>query len=136
MAALTGDRDTKEKDGKDGGYPVKGATKIWAGSMAAVDATGYLVPAAAVAAHKVVGASLDRYDNTSGANGDIKAVCRRSVFRFNNSTSGDLIALTDIGANCYVVDDQTVAKTDATATRPRAGKVFDVDALGVWVDFR
>jgi hypothetical protein len=53
-----------------------------------------------------------------------------------NSAAADLIAKADIGASCYVVDDQTVAKTNGGGARPRAGKVFDVDEYGVWVDFR
>ena len=36
-------------------------------------------------------------------------------------------------AGCYVVDDETVAKTNGTNTRSRAGVVVDVDAQGVWV---
>jgi len=45
-----------------------------------------------------------------------------------------MIAAAEIGTYCYIVDDQTVAKTDGTATRSSAGKVFDVDAQGVWVE--
>ncbi len=59
---------------------------------------------------------------------------RRGCFRFANSAAADLIALADIGADCYVVDDQTVAKTSASNTRSIAGKVRDVDAAGVWVE--
>lgn len=47
----------------------------------------------------------------------------------------DAIALADIGSDCYIVDDQTVAKTSGSATRSVAGKIFDVDAAGVWVNF-
>ena len=50
--------------------------------------------------------------------------------------SADAITLADVGSDCYIVDDQTVAKTNGTNTRSVAGKVFDVDADGVWVDFR
>lgn len=39
----------------------------------------------------------------------------------------------DIGSDCYIVDDQTVAKTNGTNTRSVAGKIMDVDAQGVWV---
>ena len=51
-------------------------------------------------------------------------------------TAADAITLADIGKDCFIVDDQTVAKTDGAGTRSRAGRVFDVDADGVWVDFR
>jgi hypothetical protein len=53
---------------------------------------------------------------------------------FQNSTAGDLIAQADVGTDCYIVDDQTVAKTSGTNTRSVAGKVQEVDAaLGVRV---
>jgi hypothetical protein len=39
-----------------------------------------------------------------------------------------------IGNDCYIVDDQTVAKTNGTATRSIAGKIRAVDAQGVWVE--
>jgi hypothetical protein len=49
------------------------------------------------------------------------------------------IGLGNVGKPCYMVDDQTVAKTDGTtggaATRSPAGWVRDVDADGVWVEF-
>lgn len=38
-----------------------------------------------------------------------------------------------MGADCFIVDDQTVAKTNGTNTRSRAGIVAAVDADGVWV---
>jgi len=44
-----------------------------------------------------------------------------------------LIAITEIGTDCYIVDDNTVAKTNGTSTRSRAGKVVDVNANGVFV---
>ena len=59
---------------------------------------------------------------------------RRGVFQFQNSSAGDLIALANLGADCYIVDDQTVALTNGTNTRSVAGKIRDVDAGGVWVE--
>ena len=56
--------------------------------------------------------------------------------QFANSAATDAITLADIGKDCFIVDDQTVAKTDGSGTRSRAGRVFDVDADGVWVEFR
>ena len=73
-------------------------------------------------------------DNSAGANGALNANVRRGTFRFLNSSAGDLIALSDIGASCYIVDDQTVAKTNGGTTRSVAGKIRDVDADGVWVE--
>lgn len=58
----------------------------------------------------------------------------RGIFQFANSASTNLIAKADIGATCYVVDNQTVAKTDNSSARAAAGKIIDVDAGGVWVE--
>ena len=53
---------------------------------------------------------------------------------FANSSAGDLITIADIGKACFIVDDQTVAKTDGTGTRSRAGIVDGIEASGgVWV---
>ena len=60
----------------------------------------------------------------------------KGVFPFKNSAAADEITNAEIGSDCYIVDDETVAKTDGTGTRSVAGKVFLVDDYGVWVDFR
>ncbi|WP_254602618.1 hypothetical protein [Sphingomonas bacterium] len=59
---------------------------------------------------------------------------RRGVFQFANSAGADRIDRSAIGRPAYVVDDQTVALTDAAGTRSLAGQVRDVEALGVWVE--
>ncbi len=48
---------------------------------------------------------------------------------YANSTAGDLIIAADIGKDVYLVDDQTVAKTSATATRSVAGRVWKLDSV-------
>lgn len=72
-------------------------------------------------------------DNSAGAAGALTIEYRQGIFLFANSAAGDLITIADIGKLCYIVDDQTVAKTDGTATRSRAGIVDGVEASGVWV---
>jgi hypothetical protein len=133
MTALTADRATPylaDKQLHD--YGVKAATKIYAGALTVLDG-GYAAPGRTAAGLVAVG-FCDKYaDNSSGANGDIKARVRSRIGRLNNSASGDLIALSDIGADCYIVDDNTVAKTNGSSSRSVAGKVIDVDAQGVWV---
>ena len=47
--------------------------------------------------------------------------------------AADAIVRADVGADCYIVDDQTVAKTNGSNTRSVAGKIIAVDADGVWV---
>lgn len=48
---------------------------------------------------------------------------------YANSASTDLIAAAQIGSDCFLVDDQTVAKTSATSTRSVAGRVWGVDSV-------
>lgn len=136
MAALTADRiATVQRHGGVRSPGVKANAVIWQGAMVAVDAAGLAVPAAAVAAHKVLGAAKQRADNTGGPDGAVRVQAEVGVYRFDNSAAGDLIALTDIGSPAYVVDDHTVAKTSNSGARPVAGTIFDVDAQGVWVRF-
>ena len=134
MAALAADRNTPQRDSVDFSFPVAASTKLWAGSLACINASGYLTKGAVATTLKTVGVVQVTTDNTAGANGAVSARVRRGCFRFANSSAGDLIALSDVGASCYVVDDQTVAKTNGSSTRSVAGTIRDVDADGVWVD--
>lgn len=131
--ALTADRNTPIKGRDLLSLPVKGATKIFAGSLVVL-ASGLAKPGATATGLKAVGRAEEQVDNTNGGDGDLRVTVRRGTFRFANSTSGDAIALSDYGATCYVVDDQTVAKTDGSGTRSAAGIIRDVDPAGVWVE--
>lgn len=136
MTALSQDRNTKRRDGKQMAPPVAAGARIFAGSIVAINAGGLAVPGATSTTLKVAGVAEHQADNRNGAAGAIRVTVRKGPHVFANSASTDAIALSDIGADCYLVDDQTVAKTNGTNTRSVAGKVFDVDADGVWVDFR
>ncbi len=138
MTALTAARDTPRLGGEAVpamlAIPVKASTKIYAGSLVAINA-GYAVPASAAQGLIVVGRARQTKDNTSGANGDLTVEVERGIFRFGNSSSGDAIAQADVGKLCYAVDDQTVAKTNGdAAARSAAGIIIGLDgSAGVWV---
>ena len=139
MAALTGPRNTLRR----GDYhyteelPVKANSVLHHGGIVATDATGYVVPGAVSTALKLPGrfnASPERkLDNTGGANGAKTGKVEYGTFRWANSSAGDLIVQADVGQPCYIVDDQTVAKTNGTNTRSKAGTIVAVDSSGVWV---
>lgn len=135
MPPLNADRDTVRRDGIAFEFPVKAAVKLFAGSIGVIDATGYLTKGAVATTLKAVGVVQEQVDNTSGLDGAVNGEVRRGVFCLANSAAGDLIARADIGADCYIVDDFTVAKTSGGATRSVAGKIRDVDSRGVWVEF-
>lgn len=131
--ALTSDRNTKSKSIEQSiSYPVKGATKIFDGSIVAVVA-GYAVPAADAAGAKVVGIADWRADNTDGADGAIRVRVRRGVFLLKNDPGGGAIVAANIGSFVYVLDDQTVSMTAGTNS-VAAGEALELDPDGgVWV---
>lgn len=137
MTALTADRDTPRRNGDRAVGPVAAATKILAGAIVcAQTGAAYLTKGATATTLRGIGVAEETADNTAGAAGAINVPYRRDGwFRFANSAAGDQITLADVGSDCYIVDDQTVAKTNGTNTRSVAGKVRDVDAMGVWIEF-
>lgn len=130
--ALAQDRMTPQRSGDNRTFPVAAATTLFAGALVCLNSSGYLVPGSASTTLKCVGRNERKIVN-AGSAGDVSAEVKTGIFRFANSASGDLIAKADIGADCYVVDDQTVAKTNGSSSRSVAGKIFDVDDQGVWV---
>lgn len=136
MTALTQDRNTVRRDGTYIAPPVAGNARIFSGALVAINALGLAVPGATSAALAGAGVAMTRADNTGGADGAIRVQLSLLPAQFTNSAGADAITLADVGKDCFMVDDQTVAKTNGTNTRSRAGRVFDVDADGVWVDFR
>lgn len=133
MAALTQDRNTPRLEGGVYEAGVAAATKLFGGSLGCINAAGYLVPGATSTTLKAAGRIEKQVDNTGGAAGAKTAKYRPGSYRFANSASTDLITIADVGSDCYIVDDQTVAKTSGSSTRSIAGKVVAIDAIGVWV---
>lgn len=131
--ALAANRDTPVREAGIESHPVKASTKLYAGALVCLDASGWAVPGAAATTLIAIGRAEGLVDNSAGANGDLNVTVRRGVFRWKNSGSTDAITRAEIGDNCYVVDDETVAKTSGSSTRSIAGKIMDVDAQGVWV---
>jgi len=134
--ALTADRDTKKRDGKTFNAPVAASSTIFAGALVARDASGNLVPGAVATTLKKAGRAKESVDNSAGSAGDLTCDYETGCFAYKNSASTDEITKADIGNDCYIVDDETVAKTSDTDSRSVAGQVVDVDAYGVWVLFK
>ena len=134
MTATTDAHNTPSRAADQFSFPLA-AQKALAGTIAVINSSGYAEMGTTATGKKCVGVFEDTVDNASGAAGDKNAPVRRGCYRFGNSASGDLIARTDIGATCYIVDNQTVAKTDNSGARSAAGVIRDVDANGVWVEF-
>ncbi|SDY55315.1 hypothetical protein [Citreimonas salinaria] len=133
MAALTAGRLTPRREGDVIAGAVAATVLLHVGALVMRNAAGYVTPGATATGLVGVGIAEAEADNAAGAAGDVTARIRTGVFRFDNSAATDAITSAEIGDVCFAVDDQTVAKTDGTATRSPAGIVTDVDAQGVWV---
>lgn len=104
MAGCTADRNTPYREGIELDFPVKGITRIFAGSMVALDAAGYAVPAENTAGHRFIGVAMEQVDNRAGGDGARAVRVRTSgVFEFGATS----ISQANVGAEMYVVDDQT-----------------------------
>lgn len=135
MPAATSTRMTVTRPGDRIVHPLEAAATIYAGTMVGRGAGGFAIPGGPDAAAILGMATADA--SNPGANGDASVeVDRKVVPRFDNSAAADEITRADIGNDCYAVDDQTVAKTDGSETRPVAGRIVDVDDDGVWIQFR
>jgi len=140
MTNLARDRKTDQLDTPDtvlpriSQYLVAAATTLYAGAICCINPSGYAVQGQATNNLRVVGRVESIVKNTVaegfGSNGDLTVLVRRGAFYYANSTGDDLITIADLQKIVYVVDDQTLGRTDGGAARPAAGVVFDIRADG------
>jgi hypothetical protein len=131
MAALTANRYTKHRDGLVSAQPVKGGSRIYKGSLVCADSTGYAVPGADTANFVFLGIALEEANNIGGANGAISVrVQTLGVFSFAKSGS---ITQANVGANLYIVDDQTVALAATTTNDILCGQLEALDGSDAWL---
>jgi hypothetical protein len=131
--ALIKDRNTKSRLPGNWHYPVAAATKIYGGALVALSAAGYAAGGATATTLVAVGRAEEAVDNSGGAAGDKRVPVSRGVFLFANAVA-DPVVQADVGRDCFIVDDETVAHSSGANTRSVAGKVRAVEAGGVWVE--
>lgn len=134
MAALTRERDTSEiaNGAKHLVLLVKGGATIFQGSLVALDANGFAVPAKKAANLTTAGRAEETVKN-EGADGEATIRVSRGVFVFSNTaTQANKLTQAHVLKPCYMEDDQTVT---ALATGSSvAGLVVRVDSSGVAVE--
>lgn len=131
MTAMSADRAPLEKEGARSTLPVGAGKRIFTGALVVNDG-GFAGPGRTATNLKAVGVAEVSADNRTGANGAVSVTVRRGCYLFFNFAT-DAVTTAEIQGDCFIVDDQTVAKTDGTGTRSKAGVVVDVEAGGVWV---
>ena len=138
--ALTQDRKVQERAGVDAGHPIAAASAtIFAGAIVLLKA-GEAIPgregdgadnaAKAAEAATFVAIGIARKTVTAA---DGMVPTRAGCFLFRNATAADAITRADIGKAAYVIDDETVGKTNPNTIRAKAGTIIDVESVGVWV---
>lgn len=154
-AALTAAKAIKKMDGDFTlRMKIKGSVKIYHGALVALDASGFLVPAATgstlvvgVANLQVQGSDIEGLtgqalpagllttgnviDTTGLADGARGCVVERGIFKFKNKAGDLVVDPTHIMKDVYVEDDQTVRVTATGSIK--AGVAIAVEADGVWV---
>jgi len=135
MTALTDNRNTPQSIGDNRVGKAVGGVRIFAGAIVMRTAAGLLTKGQTAAGLVAVGRADDQVDNRLGSDGDMDVPFNPGLFRYANSAGADEITAAENGTLAFVVDDQTVAKTDGGGTRSRAGFIDHVDAQGVWVRF-
>ncbi len=134
MAALAAERNTIQR--AFGAFPQealsyaqKGSTKIFKGSIVALNA-GYAAPGASAANLITVGVAQETSDNSSGLDGAATVLVKEGIFKFANHGTNTVVAA-NVGALCYIEDDQTVG--NLSTSKSVAGRVHKLDSDGVWV---
>lgn len=136
--ALSASRDTRQQGNGPiaarFSIPLKANAVVYAGGIVCTDSTGYGVPASTATGLVAIGRAVSDVDNTGGANGAKRVEVEQGLFAYANS-GVDPLAIADRGGLCYLVDDQTIAKTDGTGTRSCAGTFAEIDPITseVWV---
>ena len=112
-------------------FPVGANQVAEYGWLAMIDqTTGMCVVGGSGAGYIGAGRFAGPIDATGKADGELVVDVDFGVFYWANSGGADAISAADFGKACYVVDNQTVALTDASGTRSVAGIVYEVRADG------
>lgn len=128
---MTG-RNTPEREGKKIVVPI-GKVCIYGGTLVALDASGYAIPAKKAADLTVIGRAEETVDNSSGTAGAMTITVKRGVFKWDNdSAASNKIKAAHLMKPCYVLDECTVTSSETGSSV--AGKVISVDEDGVYVE--
>ncbi len=132
MSALTRDRATPYREGIEVEYLVAANTKIFAGSLVCVNATGYAVPAADTSGYQFAGVAMEQVDNSGGSDGGASLRLRRAgVFEFDAAS----ITQAMVGTEMEATDDHTFDDAAGTTNHVKVGRLVKyVSATKGWID--
>lgn len=132
MAALAAARNTLKRDARVLDFARAASVTLYPGAIGCLNSSGLATPGAVATTLLAVGRVVRQYTNDAGV---VRVEMERGCFKFGNSASSDEITNAEYGKQVWIVDDQTVAKTNGSSARSVAGICRGVDADGVWVEF-
>ncbi len=126
MAALTAGRATPiwAPFTSKRSYQMAVSSQIYEGGIVALNASGYATAAGSGTGQVAVGVAQFSILSTSSTTRQYIEVAQASA----SFIADTAFALTNIGSNCYMIDDQTVSMT--STGHSVAGVVVQVDAAG------
>lgn len=130
MSAQEKGRDPHESGNDIHGDPCAAGVHVFRGALVVLNSAGDAKPGVTATGLLARGVATVDVDNTDGDAGDLTVHTKSGTFEFANSADSDEITAAEILDYCYIVDDQTVAKTSGGATRSIAGIVVGVQANG------
>jgi hypothetical protein len=115
--------------------PVAAATTIYAGTMVAINSSGYAVPASADPTLKIRGVAAKQVINTVaagyGSAGDLSVEVQIGAYSVGTPSSGaNQVTSAARGKLVYASDDSTVNLTNGAGLYPVAGVVWHVEGSG------
>ena len=135
MAALTTHKKTTRAGEHLGDSPgkigAKAATINYRGGILVNDA-GVGAPGRTAVGLVPLGITFQTVDNSAGAANAATVEYETGTFLFA-VLGADPVTAADIGNDVFIVDDQTIARTNGTSTRSRLGKLVSFDAEGAFV---
>lgn len=130
MAPLTASKNIQRRQGEAFSLEVKQSVAIHRGALLALDASGWAAPATA-AANLTAAGIADESVAAVATNGEAQVQTLQGCFLLKNDGTNP-VARAHIGADCFIVDDQTVSSSNVGTSR--AGIVREVSDAGVWVE--
>lgn len=136
--ALSADRDTKERAVPQATRHERLAAsskEFYVGQLVGIDTNVAGSPVTPAVAGDLTLQICGRCEQrlTTGANNTKTVKFKSGCFYYASGATFEAIGVNDIGAQCFVVDDQTVGLSGATGANAKAGRVYDVDTYGVAV---
>lgn len=115
-----------------GNHPVAGSTRLYQGTLAFLNASGYLDDDTASGVNRFAGVNEKDVDNSSGSAGDLRAETLRDG-QFLLVGAG--FALTSVGQDVYATDNYTLTLNGSAPGAVYVGQITEyVSATKVWVE--